>query len=114
MGKVAGIAVLLIFMTGQIALAHPPQKIEVNYSPSEKTVKGVIYHNVGDPKKHYIKGITVRQGKEVLAEKTFSEQENKKTENVNIAVPNAKAGEPVTITAKCNIAGTGTAVAQVK
>jgi desulfoferrodoxin (superoxide reductase-like protein) len=87
------------------AYAHPPQDISITYHPSTKILVAVIVHNVNDPKKHYIKKVDIGlNGKEIIQQE-ISIQDNNSTQTVTYMVPEAKAGDRVSVEAYCSISG---------
>ncbi len=92
-----------VFMS--TAFAHPPSDIKITYDPNTKVVTAVIYHNVSDPVKHYIKKVDIGlNGKEILSQ-TISQEDNNLTQTVSCLIPDAKAGDTLSVEGYCNLSG---------
>ena len=95
---------MLICMTG-VSFAHPPSDITITFEPVTKMVEAVITHQVSNPQNHYIKKVDVGlNGKEVI-EHSISRQDNNSTQTVTYLIPDAKAGDIISIEAYCSISG---------
>ncbi len=93
----------LVFMSS--AFAHPPSDIKITYDPTTKVVTAIIYHNVSDPIKHYIKKVDIGlNGKEILGQ-TISREDNNLTQTVSYLIPDAKAGDTLSVEGYCNLSG---------
>ena len=103
--KVLVSVLCLLFLICTLAYAHPPQDITITYDAATKTVKAVITHQVSNPQNHYIKKVDVGlNGKEVI-EHSISRQDNNSTQIVTYLIPDAKAGDIISIEAYCSISG---------
>lgn len=92
-----------IFITS--AFAHPPSDIIITFDPSTKMLKAVIMHNVSNPETHYIKNVDVGlNGKEVISH-LISREDNNASQTVAYLIPDAKAGDALSVEAYCSISG---------
>ncbi len=88
-----------------IASAHPPSDIKITYDAKTKIITAVIYHNVSNPAGHYINKVDVGlNGKEII-EHRISQQDNNTTQTVSYLIPDAKAGDSISVEAYCSISG---------
>jgi len=103
---------ILIFMTVfffmaacSIAYAHPPSNIIVSFDLETKMLKAVIIHNVNNPASHFIKKVDVAlNGNEIIGHK-LSRQDNNVSQTVAYLIPDAKAGDTLSVEAYCSISG---------
>lgn len=96
---------LLLSSFSSTALAHPPSDIKITYDYKTKILTAVIMHNVSDVKKHYISKIDVGiNGREIISH-TISQQDNNISQKVSYLIPDAKAGDKLSVEAYCNISG---------
>jgi hypothetical protein len=85
--------------------AHPPSDIAITFDPATKMLKAVITHNVSNPENHYIKKVDVGlNGKEILTQ-AISRQDNNTTQTAAYLIPDAKAGDTISVEAYCSISG---------
>ncbi len=98
---------LLVFLILPLScvFAHPPQDIKITFDPQTKIVTAIIYHQVANPNAHFIKKVDIGiNGKEVIEQK-ISRQDNFNTQTVSYLLPDAKAGDRVSVEAYCSISG---------
>jgi len=85
--------------------AHPPQDIKISYDAKSRLLTAVIDHVVSNPLNHYISKVDVAvNGKEVV-EHQISRQDNGQTQTVVYLIPDAKAGDMVSVEGYCSISG---------
>jgi len=58
MKKVLMLILGFVVMTST-AYAHPPSDIKITFNPKTQEVKAVIFHNVSNVNKHYIKKVDI-------------------------------------------------------
>jgi len=88
-----------------IAYAHPPSDIIITFDPKTKILSAVIMHNVSNPESHFIKKVDIGlNGKEII-ELKFSRQDNNASQPVSYLIPDAKAGDTLSVEAYCSISG---------
>lgn len=96
---------ILSFFISSAAYAHPPSDIKITYDSKAKILTALIMHNVSDVKKHYINKIDVGlNGKEIINQ-AISQQDNGISQKVSYLIPDAKAGDKISVEAYCNISG---------
>lgn len=98
---------LILFLTLAVlnAYAHPPSDIKITFNPETKMLKAVILHDVRDPQKHFIKKVDVGlNGKEIINQ-VISRQDNNEGQTVSYLVPDAKAGDALSVEGYCSISG---------
>jgi len=100
------IAFLIIsFVICSTAYAHPPSDIKITYNPNTKVLTAVIMHNVSDVKKHFIYKVdTALNGKEIINQ-ARSQQDNNISQTVSYLIPDAKAGDSLSVEGYCNLSG---------
>lgn len=104
MKKIIMFLILGLFVS-QAAYAHPPQDIKITYDSKAKILTALIMHNVSDVKKHYIIKVDVGlNGKEIINQ-AISQQDNNINQRVIYFIPDAKAGDKISVEAYCSISG---------
>lgn len=92
-------------MSMNACFSHPPSKIDASFDGTTKMLKAVIYHDVKDVKKHFIKKVDVSlNGKEIVTQQ-ISRQDNKDTQTVLYLIPDADPDASIEVEAYCSIAG---------
>jgi len=90
------------FVMTPLALAHPPQRIDMNVM--NKAVTAVIYHSSRNPAEHYtFKAILTVNGKEIVVQNFFAQEEGR-TKAIYY-IPSMKKGDKVVLKASCNKGG---------
>lgn len=103
--KIAFLAVCLLAAAVSTVYAHPPSDITVTFGPGTKLLKAVITHNVNNPQSHYIKKVDISlNGKEIIAQQ-ISGQDNNNNQTVIYYIPDAEAGDSLSVEAYCSISG---------
>jgi len=93
------------FVLSAVAYAHPPSDIKITFDPATKMLNAVIFHDVSNPSKHYIKNVDVAlSGKEII-QQSISRQDNLDTQTVSYLIPDAKIGDLFTVEGECSISG---------
>ncbi len=106
MNKNATFLFIFIFLAViSTAYAHPPSDIIINYDPETKILYAVIMHNASNPENHFIKKVDIGlNGKEIIEHK-ISRQDNNVSQTVSYFIPDAKAGDKLSVEAYCSISG---------
>jgi hypothetical protein len=88
------------------ALAHPPSDATMTYDQNTGDLIVTIPHQVDDPKTHYVKQVTVKQGDTVLIDKSYTSQPDRSSFTYRYNLPQLKAstGE-IRVDAQCNLFG---------
>ena len=87
------------------AFAHPPQDIIIRFDLQSKVLQAIIVHNVSNPENHYIKKVDVGLNGEQIIEQKISRQDNNETQIVTYLIPDAKAGDVISVEGYCSING---------
>lgn len=98
---------LAMFLCAFFLEAHAPKSVKLSYNGESAALSVRVVHRVSNPEKHFVAKISVRSGKELLAEKTYERQETAEAQEeifLFIDRPLA-AGTAVTVTAYCSISG---------
>lgn len=104
MKKMVFTLLLVLAVCGQ-SYAHPPSAINISYDPATKTLRAFIVHNVLNPEKHYIKQVVVKINDKEFRLNYFSKQDSLTGLTVSYVIPQAKAGDTLSIEAYCSISG---------
>jgi len=85
--------------------AHPPSDIKITFDPDTKVLQAIIYHNTSNPGNHYIKNVDIGlNGKEIIKHQ-ISREDNNETQAVSYLIPDAKAGDSLSVEGYCSISG---------
>lgn len=96
---------ILGFFVCSAAYAHPPSDIKITYDYRTKILTAVITHNASDVKKHYINKVDVSlNGRDIISH-SISQQDSNISQKVSYLIPDAKAGDKLSVEAHCNISG---------
>lgn len=96
---------LLLSSFSSTASAHPPSDIKITYDSGTKILKAVITHKVSDVKKHFINKVDIGlNGKKIISH-AISQQDDNISQTVSYLIPDAKAGDSLSVEAYCNISG---------
>ena len=88
-----------------LAYAHPPSDIIITYDPATKILQAVIMHDTSNPLSHYIKKVDVGlNGKEII-EHQIRREDNNISQTVSYLIPDAKAGDLLSVEGYCSISG---------
>ena len=103
---------IFIFMTVfflmaacSIAYAHPPSDIIISFDLKTKMLKAVITHNVNNPVSHFIKKVDVALNGKKIIEHKIGREDNNVSQTVAYLIPDAKAGDTLSVEAYCSISG---------
>ena len=103
--KIVFLTMILGLFLSSVAYAHPPSDIKITFDLATKMLTAVIYHNVSNPLKHYIKKVDVGlNGKEILTQ-MISREDNNLTQTVTYLIPDAKPGDTISVEGYCSISG---------
>lgn len=87
------------------AYAHPPADIKLEYNSQSRILSVVITHPVNNTESHFIKKIDVSvNGKEVITH-ILKRQDTNATQLAVYMIPDADAGDAISIEAYCSISG---------
>lgn len=95
----------VFFILSAAAYAHPPADIKITFNPETKILNAVIFHDVSNPSRHYIKQVYVFLNGERIIMQSISGQDNYNTQTVNFLIPDAKVGDQFAVEAYCSISG---------
>ena len=107
MRKIIMFAMAIVLCSTQFSYAHPPSRVEAAYDPETSAVSVMVYHDVKDPKTHYVKKISVFvNGVQVLQDE-YSQQSNDVDQPAVYELRDLRTGDKVTVKASCSISGEG-------
>jgi len=85
--------------------AHPPSDIKITFDSKTKIMQAVIIHNTSNPQNHYIKKVIVGLNGKGIIEHEISYQDNNESQTVSYLIPDAKAGDVLSVEGSCSISG---------
>ena len=94
-----------LFVASATALAHPPSDIKIQFDPATKTLTAVIKHRVSNPLTHYINKVDIGLNGKEIQMLPFKKQDNNVTQTVKVTIPEAKAGDILSVEGYCNLSG---------
>jgi hypothetical protein len=95
----------IFFVLSAAAYAHPPSDIKITFDPKTKILNAVIFHDVSNPSAHYVKKVDVALNDKEIIQQNISRQDNFDTQTVNYLIPDAKAGDVLSVEGYCSISG---------
>lgn len=96
---------LILLSQTEDAYAHPPSDIIITFDRETKILNAVIMHNISNPESHFIKKVDIALNREEIIEHKISRQENNVSQSVSYLIPDAKAGDTLSVEAYCSISG---------
>lgn len=105
MKRIALLVIFLLLFSVSFSYAHPPSDIKITFDPKTKILQATIIHNTSNPATHYIKKVDVGlNGKEII-EHDISRQDNNEVQTISYLIPDAKAGDVISVEGYCSISG---------
>jgi hypothetical protein len=95
----------IFFVLCATAYAHPPSDIKLTFDPATKMLKAVIYHDVSNPSRHYIRRVDVSLNRGEIIQHSITRQDDYSTQTVSYLIPDAKTGDVISVEAYCSISG---------
>lgn len=96
---------ILCFFISSAAYGHPPSDIKIAYDSKTKILTAFIMHSVSDVKKHFISKVDISlNGREIISH-AISRQDNSISQKVVYLIPDAEAGDKLSVEGYCNISG---------
>ena len=99
------LTISIFFFALSSAYAHPPSDIKITFDLKTKMLKAVIMHNTSNPATHYIKKVDVGLNGEEVIEHTISREDNNEAQTVSYLIPDAMAGDSISLEGYCSISG---------
>lgn len=106
------LAGLLIFFSP--VFAHPPSKIVISFDKEKGILESLVYHDVKNPKNHFIKEIIVSVNGKEAVKKEFDHQDNKDTQTFTTSLVSLKPGDHIAVQAECSVFGKLTEGLEIK
>ncbi|MFZ5802072.1 MAG: hypothetical protein ACOY3K_03020 [Candidatus Omnitrophota bacterium] len=106
MKPIAAMIAVLMIVGAPAVFAHPAEEIELAFDTKTQTLVAKIFHQVPDPKAHYIRTITVMLNGEEVANETLTEQTDGLFEQYNLPFEAVNSGDEITLKAECSLGGT--------
>jgi hypothetical protein len=96
---------LILLGQTENAYAHPPSDIIITFGPGTKILNAVIMHSVSNPQNHYINKVDIALNGQEIIEHKISRQDNNTSQSVSYLIPDAKAGDRLSVEGYCSISG---------
>jgi len=96
---------LILLSQTENAYAHPPSDIIITFGPETKILNAVIMHSVSNPHNHYINKVDIALNGQEIIEHKISRQDNNASQTVSYLIPDAQAGDTLSVEAYCSISG---------
>ena len=112
------IIILALLVIAGIAFAHPPKDVVLSYDPATKMMTAIVTHDitaskVSDATKHFVKELSVKINGKDVSVVNYKYQQFGEGESIVFKL-DLKAGDKVSVTAKCSLAGEKTSEFVVK
>ncbi|HQP10715.1 MAG TPA: hypothetical protein PKV41_04960 [Candidatus Omnitrophota bacterium] len=105
MKKITMLTLLFSLVAVSTVCAHPPSDIQITFDPETKILQAVLTHDVNDAAGHFIEKIDVGlNGTEIISHK-ISRQDNNQTQRISYLIPDATAGDILSVEGYCNLSG---------
>jgi desulfoferrodoxin (superoxide reductase-like protein) len=104
---------IITLLSINIATAHPPSEIELEFDLTEHILKVQVHHGVKKIAHHYIEKIVVELNDMEVITQRFTVQGSEETQDAVYMIADAKEGDTLTVTAYCNISGKKKAALEV-
>jgi len=100
------LSLLILFILPLALKADPAKKVNLTYNEASKKLRIEVIHPVNNPDKHYIDQITIYvNGKDVKVI-DLKKQSDKKSEIIEVEVPQIVKGCEIVVKTRCNELGT--------
>ena len=100
----AVVIIFLLILTA--AQGHPAGRMELRYDKTSETLRISVKHTVKDETTHYLDKIIVTVNKEEVVVHSLKKQNSAEGLELSYYLPGLKAGDKITVSAKCNKFGT--------
>ena len=107
------VVVALQLVCSPLVFALSPSKIELIYDDKAKVLHISLEHITKDPRRHYIRKITVTKNNEKPMEFHYSSQPTTSSLSQDVSIE-LKAKDTIAVTAICNKAGRKTETLKIK
>jgi desulfoferrodoxin (superoxide reductase-like protein) len=95
---------LLMFLIGSTAMAHPPKEVTAKFDLESNILSVEVVHPVGGDPVHFIESITVSlNDKEIIVQQISKQLGDSQT--FVYFIPEVEEGDEIAIVAVCNIFG---------
>jgi hypothetical protein len=105
MTKKQAILLLIAVFTAVTLFSHPAKAIKLTFDPTMTILQISIEHDVKDVKDHFISHVAVSVNKKEVITQVFTKQESEKATEVMYKIFDAKPGDEIVVTTKCNKTG---------
>jgi len=103
--KILFLLLFICLVSTSIVYAHPPKDIEIFYDPATKILIAIIMHDTSNPLGHYIKKVDVGLNDREIIQQMISKQDNNNSQKISYYIPDAKAGDRISVEGYCSISG---------
>jgi desulfoferrodoxin (superoxide reductase-like protein) len=94
-----------LLIAGQLAFAHPPADIKIQFDKRFHLLTATIEHPVSNPKSHYINKVDIGLNGKEIQTLTFKQQDANAEQVIAVPIPQAKAGDVISVEGYCNQSG---------
>lgn len=108
----ASMLFLLLLLGSLSAQAHPPSQVGLSYDLANQSLTVSVSHQVSDPARHYINRIVISKNSSEILARDYSSQPTVSSFSYDYQI-NASAGDMISATAYCVIAGSRSAQIRV-
>ncbi len=96
-----------VFLWHSEARAHGPEQVIPSYYTDSGTLSVVIHHPVSNPRKHYIKSVSITKNAAPVLTQTYTDQPESSPFTYTYSIT-AKAGDILKVKADCSYFGSKT------
>lgn len=94
-----------VLLAAGMAPATSPSRILLSYNDSARVLTVVARHPTLSPLTHHVALMSVQLNDSLVAEQRFTGQTSNQEQAARFAIPEARAGDQVRVTAVCNLFG---------
>lgn len=113
MKKSVLILLLATILSGAL-LAHAPKKVDLSFNSESKKLSIELPHKVKKVDSHYIESIKIEVNGEEFKVLEYKKQSSLESHSVELELPDAKKGDKITVSAKCNKMGAKSATLTIE
>ncbi len=104
---------LIIVCSSSLSFAHPPRDVQLTYDGEAQVLKIRVNHVTPNTLKHYIRRVVIKLNDKEVNALNFPAQSSRQAHEIEVPLE-LKAGDTVTVSAVCNVAGSKEVSLQIK
>lgn len=98
--------VLISFIViSALSFSNPPTAVDMKFDEKTKKLKVDVTHLVPNEERHFIEKITIKLNGKTIIDQYFKSQTDKKEQEAEYTLIDAKKGDFLEVEAECNING---------